>query len=147
MCLSSKNASSIMISEWTAPGWRAYDLAQVKIRKRQSGDAERQKQKLWDALMKGYRSVRNFTDADEQAVDLFIIARRFWVMGLDVAFIDSDMGALDYGEDWLNDFWRSFAGWNCVANHMLIKLKVLKRRLCGFTHIIVFNLFVGAGYD
>lgn len=93
--------------EWAAMGWRAYDLAQVKIRKRQSGDSE-QKHKLWDALMKGYRSVRSFTDADEQAVDLFIIARRFWVMGLDVAFIDSDMGALDYGEDWLNDFIEEF---------------------------------------
>jgi len=93
--------------EWAAPGWRAYDLAQVKIRKRQSGDSE-QKQQLWNALMKGYRSVRSFTDADEQAVDLFIIARRFWVMGLDVAFIDSDMGALDYGEDWLNDFIEEF---------------------------------------
>lgn len=99
--------------EWAAPGWRAYDLAQVKIRKRQSGDSE-QKQKLWDALMKGYRSVRNFTDADEQAVDLFIIARRFWVMGLDVAFIENDMGALDYGEDWLNDFLEEFRGMGIV---------------------------------
>ncbi|MBB6024410.1 Ser/Thr protein kinase RdoA (MazF antagonist) [Paenibacillus sp. JGP012] len=93
--------------EWAAPGWRAYDLAQVKIRKRQSGNPE-QKQQLWEALMKGYRSVRSFTDADEQAVDLFIIARRFWVMGLDVAFIESDMGALDYGSDWLNDFVEEF---------------------------------------
>ena len=58
--------------------------------------------------MKGYRSVRSFTDADEQAVDLFIIVRRFWVMSLDVAFIDSDMGALDYGEDWLNNFIKEF---------------------------------------
>ncbi|WP_145414626.1 phosphotransferase [Paenibacillus xylanexedens] len=99
--------------EWAAPGWRAYDLAQVKVRKRQSGDSE-QRQKLWDSLMKGYRSVRNFTDADEQAVDLFIIARRFWVMGLDVAFIDSDMGALDYGEDWLNDFLEEFRGMGIV---------------------------------
>lgn len=93
--------------EWAAPGWRAYDLAQVKIRKRQSGDSEK-KQQLWNALMKGYRSVRSFTDADEQAVDLFIIVRRFWVMSLDVAFIDSDMGALDYGEDWLNNFIKEF---------------------------------------
>lgn len=93
--------------EWAAPGWRAYDLAQVKIRKRQSGDSE-QKQQLWDALMKGYRSVRRFTDADEQAIDLLAIARRFWVMGLDVAFIESDMGALDYGADWLNDFIEEF---------------------------------------
>ncbi|WP_408894039.1 phosphotransferase [Paenibacillus taichungensis] len=87
--------------EWAAKGWRAYDLAQVKARKRQSGE---QKEVLWNALMAGYRSVRSFSTEDEQAVDLFIIARRFWVMGLDVAFIESDMGALDYGSDWLDSF-------------------------------------------
>ncbi|MCZ1265256.1 phosphotransferase [Paenibacillus tundrae] len=91
--------------EWAAKGWRAYDLAQVKARKRQSGE---QKEVLWSALMAGYRSVRSFSTEDEQAVDLFIIARRFWVMGLDVAFIESDMGALDYGSDWLNSFVEEF---------------------------------------
>ncbi|WP_336765344.1 phosphotransferase [Paenibacillus sp. USHLN196] len=91
--------------EWAANGWRAYDLAQVKARKRQSGE---QKEALWKALMAGYRSVRRFSSEDEQAVDLFIIARRFWVMGLDVAFIESDMGALDYGSDWLDSFVEEF---------------------------------------
>ncbi|MFC9712419.1 phosphotransferase [Paenibacillus sp. NPDC056933] len=91
--------------EWAAKGWRAYDLAQVKARKRQSGE---QKAALWDALMAGYRSVRSFSTQDEQAVDLFIITRRFWVMGLDVAFIESDMGALDYGSDWLDSFIEEF---------------------------------------
>ncbi|MEK4053780.1 phosphotransferase [Paenibacillus sp. FSL F4-0087] len=91
--------------EWAANGWRAYDLAQVKARKRQSGE---QKEVLWSALIAGYRSVRSFSAEDEQAVDLFIIARRFWVMGLDVAFIESDMGALDYGSDWLNSFVEEF---------------------------------------
>lgn len=91
--------------EWAAPGWRAYDLAQVKARKRQSHE---RKVVLWDALLAGYRSVRSFSKQDEEAVDLFIIARRFWVMGLDVAFIESDMGALDYGSDWLDSFIEEF---------------------------------------
>lgn len=91
--------------EWAAKGWRAYDLAQVKVRKRQSDE---RKAALWDALMAGYRSVRSFSAEDEQAVDLFIVARRFWVMGLDVAFIESDMGALDYGSDWLDSFVEEF---------------------------------------
>lgn len=91
--------------EWAANGWRAYDLAQVKARKRQSGE---QKEALWNALMAGYRSVRSFSTQEEQAVDLFIVARRFWVMGLDVAFIESDMGALDYGSDWLDSFVKEF---------------------------------------
>ncbi|MBT2287318.1 phosphotransferase [Paenibacillus polymyxa] len=91
--------------EWAAKGWRAYDLAQVKVRKRQSDE---RKAALWDALMAGYRSVRSFSAEDEQAVDLFIVARRFWVMGLDVAFIESDTGALDYGSDWLDSFVEEF---------------------------------------
>jgi Ser/Thr protein kinase RdoA (MazF antagonist) len=91
--------------EWAAKGWRAYDLAQVKARKRQSRE---QKEVLWNALMAGYRSVRSFSAENEQAVDLFIIARRFWVMSLDVAFIESDMGALDYGSDWLDSFVEEF---------------------------------------
>jgi Ser/Thr protein kinase RdoA (MazF antagonist) len=98
--------------EWAAKGWRSYDLAQVKARKRQSGE---QKAALWTALMNGYRSIRSFSTQDEEAVDLFIIARRFWVMGLDVAFIESDMGALDYGSDWLNSFIEEFRGTGIVG--------------------------------
>jgi Ser/Thr protein kinase RdoA (MazF antagonist) len=98
--------------EWAAKGWRAYDLAQVKVRKRQSDE---RKAALWDALMAGYRSVRSFSAEDEQAVDLFIIARRFWVMGLDVAFIESDMGALDYGSDWLDSFVEEFRDTGIVS--------------------------------
>lgn len=70
--------------DWAAKGWRAYDPAQVKAR-RQSGE---RKTALWEALMAGYRLVRSFSTQDEKAIDLFIIARRFWVMGLDVAFIE-----------------------------------------------------------
>jgi Ser/Thr protein kinase RdoA (MazF antagonist) len=91
--------------EWSAKGWRAYDLAQVRGRKRQM---ENNKTELWDALMSGYRSVRNFSAHDEATVDLFLIVRRFWVMSLDVIFIHSDSGALDYTEDWLNSFMEEF---------------------------------------
>ncbi|MEK4362219.1 phosphotransferase [Paenibacillus sp. FSL M8-0212] len=98
--------------EWAAKSWRAYDLAQVKVRKRQSED---QKAVLWKALIAGYRSVRSFSAEDEQAVDLFIIARRFWVMGLDVAFIESDTGGLDYGSDWLDSFVEEFRNTGIVS--------------------------------
>ncbi|WP_127531800.1 phosphotransferase enzyme family protein [Paenibacillus kobensis] len=91
--------------EWAAAGWRAYDLAQVKGRKRQQPD---NREKLWAALLEGYRSVRPFSERDEQAIDLFFMARRLWVMSLDVAFIPGDMGAIDYGEDWLNGFVEEF---------------------------------------
>ena len=94
--------------EFTAKGWRAYDLAQVKVRKRQP--AEEVRQELWDAFLSGYRTVRSLSDVDEQAIDLFVGVRRFWVMGLDVAFIPNDSGALDYGEDWLTSFVEEFKG-------------------------------------
>lgn len=97
--------------EWSAKGWRAYDLAQVKCRKRQLED---RKLPLWDALISGYRSVRDFSAHDEMAIDLFIIARRFWVMSLDVAFIHSDFGALDYSEDWLGGFINEFRKYDIV---------------------------------
>ncbi|GMK43572.1 hypothetical protein PghCCS26_06990 [Paenibacillus glycanilyticus] len=91
--------------EWSAPGWRAYDLAQVRSRKRQSAD---NKEQLWQALLAGYRSVRSFSEKDEQAVELFVLVRRFWIMSLDVLFVPTQSGALDYGEDWLNEFLEEF---------------------------------------
>lgn len=98
--------------EWSAKGWRAYDLAQVKIsRKRNQRD---QADMLWDAVLAGYRSVRTFSLEDEQAVDLFIAARRFWVMSLDVTFIETDSGALDFSDDWLNAFVDEFRGMDIV---------------------------------
>lgn len=63
-----------------------------RARKRQQ---EEPKEKLWNALLSGYRSVRAFSEQDEAAVELFVIARRLWVMGLDVAFIHNVTGALD----------------------------------------------------
>ncbi|KAA1180544.1 phosphotransferase [Paenibacillus sp. B2(2019)] len=97
--------------EWSANGWRAYDLAQVRARKRQLED---QKEPLWNALISGYRSVRNFSAQDEMAIELFVIARRFWVMSLDVAFIESDSGALDYSDDWLEGFIDEFRNFEIV---------------------------------
>ncbi|WP_336774936.1 phosphotransferase [Paenibacillus sp. MMO-58] len=91
--------------EWSAPCWRAYDLAQVRNRKRQSAES---KDQLWQALLAGYRSVRSFSEKDEQAVELFVLVRRFWIMSLDVLFVPTQSGALDYGEDWLNDFLEEF---------------------------------------
>ncbi|WP_374016554.1 hypothetical protein ABU162_20140 [Paenibacillus thiaminolyticus] len=56
------------------------------------------------------RSVRAFSEQDEAAVELFVIARRLWVMGLDVPFIHNETGALDFTEDGLNGFVEEFRG-------------------------------------
>lgn len=96
--------------EWSAKGWRAYDLAQVRGRKRLPED---NKALLWDALMSGYRSVRAFSEQDESAIELFMLARRFWIMGLDVEFIN-DTGALDFSEDWLDSFIHEFRSYKIV---------------------------------
>jgi Ser/Thr protein kinase RdoA (MazF antagonist) len=97
--------------EWSAKGWRAYDLAQVRGRKRQLED---KKVPLWDALISGYRSVRDFSDQDELAIELFMKARRLWVMGLEVTFIHNDFGVLDYSEDWLEGFVNEFRNSNIL---------------------------------
>ncbi|SDW80987.1 phosphotransferase [Paenibacillus sp. CF384] len=97
--------------EWAARGWRAYDLAQVRGRKRQLTD---KKEPLWDAFMAGYRSVRSFTVQDEEAIQLFMIVRRLWVMGLDTSFIPTDSGVLDYSEDWLEGFVHEFQSYNII---------------------------------
>lgn len=91
--------------EWASLGWRAYDLAQVRMRKRQP---EAGRESLWQAVLAGYRSVRNFSVLDEAAVELFAVVRRWWVMGLDIMFVPNDIGALDYGEDWLRSFLEEF---------------------------------------
>lgn len=96
--------------EWAAKGWRAYDLAQVKGRKRLPED---KKELLWNAIMSGYRSVRDFSEMDEFAIELFMIARRFWVMSLDVEFIN-EYGALDFSEDWLEGFIHEFRSYNII---------------------------------
>lgn len=96
--------------EWSAKGWRAYDLAQVRGRKRLPED---KKDLLWNALMSGYRSVRDFSEQDESSIELFMKARRFWVLGLDVEFIN-EFGALDFSEDWLDGFIREFRSYNMV---------------------------------
>jgi len=97
--------------EWLAKGWRAYDLAQVRGRKRQLED---RKEPLWNALISGYRSVRDFSTQDESAIELFMIARRFWVMGLEVSFIHNDFGVLDYSEGWLEGFVNEFRMYNII---------------------------------
>ncbi|WP_246369894.1 GNAT family N-acetyltransferase [Saccharibacillus deserti] len=91
--------------EFAAPGWRAWDLAQVKNRKRQS--AERI-EPLWQAFLEGYRSIRPFAEADEAAVGTFMLVRRFWTMGLDAELAPMWDGALDFGEDWLAGFLEEF---------------------------------------
>lgn len=91
--------------EFAAPGWRAWDLAQVKNRKRQQPERI---EPLWQAFLEGYRSVRPFSAADEAAVEIFRLVRRFWTMGLDAEIAPLCDGALDFGEDWLAEFAEEF---------------------------------------
>ncbi len=91
--------------EFAAPGWRAWDLAQFKNRKRQQPDRV---EPLWQAFLEGYRSVRAFSAEDEAAVEIFRLVRRFWTMGLDAEIAPLCDGALDFGEDWLAEFTEEF---------------------------------------
>lgn len=93
--------------EWASKGWRSYDLAQVLISRRRHHQFEHANT-LWNAIIRGYRSVRHFSENDESAVEDFLIVRRLWVMNLDVTFMNSCSGSLDYGEDWLNEFIKEY---------------------------------------
>ncbi|WP_179218666.1 phosphotransferase enzyme family protein [Saccharibacillus sp. O23] len=93
--------------EFAAPGWRAWDLAQVKNRKRQQRE---QIEPLWQAFLEGYRSARPFGPADEAAVELFMRVRRFWTMGLDAQFAPLLEGVLDFSDDWAAGFAEEFRG-------------------------------------
>lgn len=102
--------------EWSAEGWRSYDLAQVLISRRRHHPPDRANE-LWNAIVEGYRSVRSLSEADVMAVEDFAIARRLWVMNLDVAFIESDSGMLDFDEQWLNDFTAEFRTYSNNAKY------------------------------
>lgn len=93
--------------EWSSNGWRSYDLAQVLFSRRRHNQLDRANT-LWNAIINGYRSVRPLSENDVNTVEDFLIVRRLWVMNLDVKFIESLSGSLDYGEDWLNGFINEF---------------------------------------
>ncbi|MDO7906708.1 hypothetical protein Q5741_09765 [Paenibacillus sp. JX-17] len=58
--------------------------------------------------MSGYREIREFSAQEEEAIRWFMAARRLWIISLDADFVPSQSGALDYGEDWLNEFVEEF---------------------------------------
>lgn len=65
--------------DFCGPGWRAYDFVGAWRWAAWSGDS------IWQAFLKGYRSVRPIADADLEAVPLFDGVNRFRRIGLRAA--------------------------------------------------------------
>lgn len=108
--------------EWSGLGWRAYDLAQVWLSRRKHHSTD-QAELLWNEILKGYRSIRPLSANDEHAISDFAMVRRLWVMSLDAAFIDSDSGSLDFGEDWIHAFVQEFQQYLQGLEHLNVERK------------------------
>jgi len=74
-------------------GWRAYDIAVF----RWSARLRNKENSRWKSFLKGYTEERTISDADLEAVPLFIGVRHLWLLGLHI----SNGG--DTGFGWLND--------------------------------------------
>lgn len=84
-------------------GWRAYDIAEFRLaREVRLGHDPDQLERLWNAFVEGYRSVRALSEHDLMAVPIFVGIRQLWLMGLCLS--DPHIaGILDYGDEFIDD--------------------------------------------
>ncbi len=59
------------------PGWRSFDLATFRIRTPEES--------LWNDFLEGYREERPFSDQDLEAIPLFMVMLRIYMLGFVVA--------------------------------------------------------------
>ena len=81
-------------------GWRAYDLAvylwnqHLNSRWNKNTDLKEQ----WNSLISGYSSLRKLSSNELQAINMFVIIREIWFLGLQLGSLDMNRGC-----DWLSD--------------------------------------------
>ena len=75
---------SLMVFDFDicGPGWRAYDLATIKLATTQWLELRRTASPHWEGFLQGYRSARSLAEANVIAVPLFYALRHLWGMGL-----------------------------------------------------------------
>ena len=74
-------------------GWRAYDAAVFRWNAR----LRKKEDRKWPEFIRGYRSVRQFSDVETNATGIFIAIRHIWLMGLHTELAPS------HGRGWMND--------------------------------------------
>lgn len=84
-------------------GWRAYDIAEFRLAREVRLRHDQDKlERLWNAFIEGYETVRKLSEKDLQAVPIFVGIRQLWLMGL--CLRDSHIhGSIDFGDDFIND--------------------------------------------
>ncbi|MCV4230600.1 phosphotransferase [Virgibacillus sp. LDC1] len=89
-------------------GWRAYDVAEFRLaRELHSGHDPEEVERLWDAFLRGYCSVRSFSENDLAAVPVFVAIRQLWLLGL--CFQDSEfVGIADFNEGFIDSKMQDF---------------------------------------
>ncbi|WIV21101.1 phosphotransferase [Paenibacillus polygoni] len=84
-------------------GWRAYDIAEFRLARevRLRHDPDKL-ERLWNAFIEGYQSVRSLSEKDLQAVPMFVGIRQLWLMGLCLG--DSHIhGSIDFDDDFISE--------------------------------------------
>lgn len=83
-------------------GWRAYDIAEFRLaREIHSGGNKEEIEKLWESFLNGYRTVRNISESDLQAVPIFVALRQLWLFGL--CFSDTEFdGVADFDDGFID---------------------------------------------
>ncbi|QOT12730.1 phosphotransferase [Paenibacillus sp. JNUCC32] len=83
-------------------GWRAYDIAEFRLaREIHSRHDPEEVERLWDAFLRGYCSVRSLSENDLAAVPVFVAVRQLWLFGL--CFRDSEfVGIADFDEGFID---------------------------------------------
>jgi Ser/Thr protein kinase RdoA (MazF antagonist) len=79
-------------------GWRAYDLAVFLWNARSNNTPS----EWWEAVLQGYQTVRQLTQAEQAALPTLIYARHIWLMGAHTRARER------FGDAWLSNFyWKS----------------------------------------
>ncbi len=63
-------------------GWRAYDIAVFRWSARLIGKDENR----WPSFLRGYRDVRQLTDTEVKATDIFVAIRHLWLLDLHIQY-------------------------------------------------------------
>lgn len=70
------NQITLFDFEFCAFGYRLYDIATFRWSRGRDDD------RLWDAFLNGYQSIRALNDEEIQMINIFVKARHIWWMGL-----------------------------------------------------------------
>lgn len=91
--------------EYIGYGWRVFDLANFINNEMIFGQSE-ESQKLCDAFLEGYQSVRSLSEVELEALPAFVLLRQFWLWGVGVRNLPNY--SFQMFEDWVFEYGMRF---------------------------------------